>query len=123
MDDTQGTQTGSDNDAEAVTGAAAGITQITGDPETALEGIIAVSSKLDRATVRMRCELRLYEPQPESKFKGRYRFWPDSGWTLELPASVEGGMRVREAFRELIRALAILGAQEVIRRLRQTSES
>lgn len=73
---------------------------------------IAEHAKAAGKDVRVRCELRLFDSST-----GSYRFWPQSYWTLDVPADVNTGMQVRDAFEAFITALTTVGAQDVIERL------
>lgn len=76
---------------------------------------IAEHAKAAGKDVRVRCELRLLDSSTSS-----YRFWPQSYWTLDVPADVDTGMLVRDAFEAFITGLTKIGAQKVIERLTVT---
>ncbi len=65
-----------------------------------------------RDDVRVRCELRLYNP-----IQSKYVSWNDAYWTVNVKADVESGMTLKNAFDSFFEVLLAKGPQVVRERL------
>ncbi len=84
----------------------------TPDPLTAFTEAIALGKDAGKDTVRVRCDLRLYNHQKQS-----YANWPDTSYTLEVTAQPKYGTQLRKAFDAFTQALTERGPAAVIAQL------
>ena len=86
------------------------------DPAERLGEYVEQATAANRQ-VRIRVELRLYDSERQV-----HKAWPDSAFTVDVPAKVEVGMAVRESVLRLIDVLTAEGPQKAIERLTMAAE-
>lgn len=73
---------------------------------------VDLATQDEATTVRVRCELRLYDRGAQ-----KYLNWNDATWTVDVQANVEHGMALKGAFDAFFDQLIAKGPAGVVARL------
>ncbi len=84
------------------------VSPVEPDARARFESAIEWAKESERADVRVRCELRIYNP-----LQNKYVSWNDAYWTVNVKADVESGMQLKAAFDAFFVQLLAQGPQVV----------
>lgn len=90
------------------------VSSVEPDARARFEEATGWSVQAEREDVRVRCELRLYNP-----LQNRYVSWNDATWMVNVKADVESGMELKGAFDAFFRELVAQGPAVVREKLRR----
>jgi hypothetical protein len=88
------------------------VTPVEPDARARYESAVEWAKESERADVRVRCELRLYNP-----LQNKYVSWNDAYWTVNVKAEIESGMQLKAAFDAFFAELLTKGPESIREKL------
>jgi hypothetical protein len=85
------------------------------NPDAAFAEAIQWTKEAERTGVRVRLELKLYNPARQ-----QYYGWPDGSWMLDVHPTPQVGRDLLMVFEAFVAALATEGPKQVLKKLRNS---